>query len=37
MYLRLNDDEILVCIPYRLIPGLVINLDRTIYAKEKIN
>jgi uncharacterized protein (DUF169 family)/NAD-dependent dihydropyrimidine dehydrogenase PreA subunit len=34
MHMRLKDEEILVCIPYRLVPGLVTNLDRTVYAKE---
>lgn len=31
---RLNDEEILACFPYRLVPGLVKNIDRTIYAQE---
>jgi uncharacterized protein (DUF169 family) len=34
MHMRLNDEEILVCIPYTLVPGLVTNLDKTVYAKE---
>ncbi len=34
MHMRLKDEEILVCIPYRLVPGLVTNLDRTVYANE---
>jgi uncharacterized protein (DUF169 family) len=33
-HMRLKDEEILACFPYRLVPGLVKNLDRTIYAKE---
>lgn len=34
---RMKDDEMLVSIPYRLIPGLVKNMDRTIYAQESHN
>jgi len=30
----MRDDELLVSIPYRLIPGLVKNMDRTVYAHE---
>jgi len=30
---RMKDDEIFVCFPYRLVPGLVKNMDRTIYAQ----
>jgi len=32
MFMRLKDEEILVCFPFSLIPGLVRNLDKTIYA-----
>ena len=32
-FMRLQDDELLVCLPYRLVPGLVTNLDRTVYAQ----
>jgi len=32
--MRLKDEEILLCFPYRLVPGLVKNLDRTVYARE---
>lgn len=32
---RMEDDEILASFPYRLVPGLVKNLDRTIYAQEQ--
>jgi uncharacterized protein (DUF169 family)/NAD-dependent dihydropyrimidine dehydrogenase PreA subunit len=34
MHMRLRDEEILACIPYRLVPGLVKNLDKTIYNQE---
>lgn len=33
-FMRLKEEEILVCFPYRLVPGLVKNLDRTVYAQE---
>jgi len=33
MHMRLTDEEILVCIPYKLVPGLVRNIERTIYAQ----
>ncbi len=33
-HMRLRDAEILACIPYRLVPGLVKNLDKTIYNQE---
>jgi uncharacterized protein (DUF169 family) len=33
-FMRLKDEEIVVCFPYRLVPGLVSNLDRTVYASE---
>jgi hypothetical protein len=31
----MEDDEILASFPYRLVPGLVKNLGRTIYAQEQ--
>ena len=31
---HLQDDELLVCFPYRLVPGLTTNLDRTVYAQD---
>ena len=34
-FLQLKDEEIVVCFPYRLVPGLVSNLDKTAYAKAK--
>ena len=34
MHMRLKDEEFVVCFPYRLVPGLVSNMDRTIYAQE---
>ena len=33
-FMRLKEEEIVVCFPYRLVPGLVKNLDRTVYANE---
>jgi len=33
-HMRLKDDEFLVSFPYRLIPGLIKNIDRTVYAHE---
>jgi len=33
-FMRLRDEEFVVCFPYRLVSGLVKNLDRTVYAKE---
>lgn len=33
-FMRLKDEEIIVCFPYRLVPGLVKNLDRTVYAQK---
>ncbi len=33
-HMRLKDGESLACIPYRLIPGIVKNIDRTAYAKK---
>jgi uncharacterized protein (DUF169 family)/NAD-dependent dihydropyrimidine dehydrogenase PreA subunit len=32
--MRLKDEEFLVCFPYRLVPGLVKNMERTVYARE---
>ena len=32
--MRLKDEEILVCLPFRLVPGVVKNLDRTVFAQE---
>jgi len=32
--MRLKDEEILVCLPYRLVPGVVKNLDRTVFAQD---
>ncbi len=34
MFMRLDPSELLVCFPFRLIPGLVKNLDKTYFAKE---
>jgi uncharacterized protein (DUF169 family) len=34
MHMRLKDEEILVCIPFRLVPGIVKNLGKTVFAKE---
>jgi len=31
---RMKDDEILAAIPYRLVPGIIKNMDKTIYARE---
>ncbi len=31
-FMRLKDEELLVCFPFSLIPGLVKNLDKTVYA-----
>ena len=33
-FMRLKDEEIVVSFPYRLVSGLVNNMDRTVYAKE---
>jgi uncharacterized protein (DUF169 family) len=33
-FMRLKDGENVVCLPYKLVPGLVKNLDRTVYAHE---
>ena len=32
-FMRLDKGEILMSFPYRLIPGLVKNLDRTVYGQ----
>jgi uncharacterized protein (DUF169 family) len=32
MFMRLSHDEMLICFPFQLVPGLVKNLDRTVYA-----
>ncbi len=32
-FMRLQDEELVVCLPYRLVPGLLRNLDRTVYAQ----
>lgn len=34
VHMRLRDEEILACFPYRLVSGIVKNLDRIIYAHE---
>ncbi|MCX5894431.1 MAG: DUF169 domain-containing protein [Proteobacteria bacterium] len=34
LHMQLRDEEILVCMPYRLVPGIVKNLDKTIFATE---
>lgn len=34
MHMRLQDDEGLVCFPYRLVPGTVANLDRTVFSQD---
>jgi uncharacterized protein (DUF169 family) len=36
-FMRLRDEEFVVCFPHRLVPGLVANLDRTVYANEQQN
>lgn len=36
-HMKLNDEEFLACFPYRLVPGLVKNMERTIYAQESNN
>ncbi len=33
-FMRLQDGELVVCFPYRLVPGMVTNLDRTVFATE---
>jgi uncharacterized protein (DUF169 family) len=33
-FMRLRDEELLVCFPFSLIPGLVKNLDKTVYAHQ---
>jgi uncharacterized protein (DUF169 family)/NAD-dependent dihydropyrimidine dehydrogenase PreA subunit len=32
MFMRLSHDEMLICFPFQLVPGLVKNLGRTVYA-----
>jgi uncharacterized protein (DUF169 family) len=32
MFMQLSHDELLICFPFQLVPGLVKNLDRTVYA-----
>jgi len=34
-HMRLKDEELIACIPYKLVPGIVRNLDRTAYAKKE--
>jgi uncharacterized protein (DUF169 family) len=34
MHMRLGDEEILACLPFRLVPGIVKNLDRTVYTAQ---
>ena len=34
MHMRLRDEEILVCLPFRLVPGTVKNLARTVFAQK---
>jgi uncharacterized protein (DUF169 family) len=31
---RMKDDQIFVSIPFRLVPGIIKNMDRTVYARE---
>ncbi len=33
-FMRLDDEEFVVCFPFRLVPGLVKNLDRTVFSRE---
>jgi len=33
-HMRLAEAEMVISFPYKLVPGLVKNLDRTIYAHE---
>jgi uncharacterized protein (DUF169 family) len=33
-FMRLKHEEFLVCLPYRLVPGLIRNMDRTTYAQQ---
>ncbi|KPJ57090.1 MAG: hypothetical protein AMJ42_04795 [Deltaproteobacteria bacterium DG_8] len=33
-FMRLKDEEIVVCFPYRLVPGLVKHMERTVYARD---
>ena len=34
MFMRLSHDEILISFPFSLLPGLVKNLDRTVFSRE---
>ncbi|MCP4199386.1 MAG: hypothetical protein GY762_19750 [Proteobacteria bacterium] len=34
-FMQLDDDQLYMCFPYSLVPGLVKNLDRTVYAREE--
>ncbi len=34
-FMQLENDELYMCFPYSLVPGLVTNLDRTVYAREE--
>jgi len=33
MFMRLDEQEILVCLPFSLVPGIVKNLDKTVFAQ----
>ena len=33
--MQLKDDQLFMCYPYALVPGLVKNLARTVYAREE--
>jgi len=33
-FMRLKDEESVVCFPYRLVPGLVKNMERTVFARD---
>ena len=35
--MRLKDEEVVVSFPYRLVPRLVNNMDKTIYAQKSHN
>jgi uncharacterized protein (DUF169 family)/NAD-dependent dihydropyrimidine dehydrogenase PreA subunit len=34
MHMRLRDDDFLACLPWRLVPGIVKNLDKTVFTTE---
>ena len=34
-FMQLADDQLFMCYPYTLVPGLVTNLARTVYAREE--